>query len=258
MLDELTAGAREDAAVRRDALPLAQLESIALRTRQPLDAYALLAPTTHVRLIAEIKRASPSQGPLAAIPSAQDLAAEYADAGADAISVLTEARRFGGSLDDLRAVRDAVDVPLLRKDFISTEYQLLEARACGADMVLLIVAALDQSTLAGLFRFAHELGLSVLVETHTHDEVRRAMDLGATLVGVNARNLTTFEIDRSLFGNVRGLFDDGVTAVAESAVSDILDVQNYRDAGADIVLVGETLVRSPSPSTLITQFREVR
>ncbi|MFZ4505932.1 MAG: indole-3-glycerol-phosphate synthase TrpC, partial [Microbacteriaceae bacterium] len=122
MLDELTAGAREDAAVRRDALPLAQLESIALGTRQPLDAYALLAPANHVRVIAEIKRASPSQGTLASIPSAQDLAAEYADAGADAISVLTESRRFGGSLDDLRAVRDAVDVPLLRKDFISTEY----------------------------------------------------------------------------------------------------------------------------------------
>jgi indole-3-glycerol phosphate synthase len=155
-------------------------------------------------------------------------------------------------------VRDAVDIPLLRKDFISNEYQLLEGRAYGADIVLLIVSALSQRDLVTLFDFASGLGLTVLVETHSADEVRRAMDVGAQLVGVNARDLTTFEVNPNLFGEVRHLFDDGVIAVAESAVRDVDDVSAYRAAGADVVLVGEALVRSPQPDVLIRQFREVR
>jgi len=258
VLDELTAGARADAETRQERVPFAALDKIAERSRVPIDALAALAPTDHVRVIAEIKRASPSKGALAAIESSPNLATQYSESGADAISVLTEERRFGGSLDDLRAVRDAVEIPLLRKDFISNEYQLLEGRAYGADIVLLIVSALSQRDLVTLFGFASGLGLTVLVETHSGDEVRRAMDVGAQLVGVNARDLTTFEVNPNLFGEVRHLFDDGVIAVAESAVRDVDDVSAYRAAGADVVLVGEALVRSPQPDVLIRQFREVR
>lgn len=258
MLDELTAGARADAEARQERVSLAYLDKLAEQTPHPRNALTALAPVDHVRVIAEIKRASPSKGQLATIASSPDLAELYAEAGADAISVLTEERRFGGSLDDLRAVRDTVAVPLLRKDFITSEYQILEARAYGADIVLLIVSALSLAELIRLFAFATSLGLTVLVETHSPDEVRQSMDIGARLVGVNARDLTTFDVNPHLFGEVRHLFDDGVIAVAESAVRDVDDVAAYRSAGADVVLVGEALVRSPNPDVLIRQFREVR
>lgn len=258
MLDELTAGARADAEARQERVSLARLDQLAEQSPHPHDALTALAPIDHVRVIAEIKRASPSKGQLATIGSSADLAAIYAEAGADAISVLTEERRFGGSLDDLRAVRDNVAIPLLRKDFITTEYQILEARAYGADIVLLIVAAMSRAELIRLYAFATSLGLTVLVETHSPDEVRQSMDIGARLVGVNARDLTTFDVNPHLFGEVRHLFDDSVIAVAESAVRDVDDVAAYRSAGADVVLVGESLVRSSNPEFLINQFREVR
>ena len=258
MLDELTAGALADAADRRERVSLGEIEKRALTARVPLDALSLLSPTDHVRLIAEIKRSSPSKGALSTISDAPALAATYAGAGADAISVLTEGRKFGGSLDDLAAVRDAVSVPLLRKDFIAEEYQLFEARAFGADIVLLIVAALEQTVLARLHTFAHELGLTVLVETHSADEVRRANDIGARLIGVNARNLSTFELDRTLFGAVKPLIDSTAIAVAESAVATVGDVRDYREAGADVVLVGEALVTSGDPAARVREFREVR
>lgn len=257
MLEELTAGALADAAERRERVPLREIEKRALSASMPRDAYKVLSPTNHVRVIAEIKRRSPSKGALSSITDAPELARRYTDGGADAISVLTEQRRFGGALDDLAAVRSVVDVPLLRKDFVAEEYQLFEARAYGADFVLLIVAALDQPLLSRLFSFAHELGLAVLVETHSSDEVRRANDIGAHLIGVNARNLTTFELDRSLFGSVRPLIPVGVTAVAESAVNDVEDVRNYREAGADVVLIGEALVTAEDPSEAIRQYRSV-
>lgn len=258
MLDELTAGARADAEARQERVSLARLDQLAEQSPHPRDALLALAPVDHVRVIAEIKRASPSKGQLATIARSSDLAELYAEAGADAISVLTEERRFGGSLDDLRAVRDSVALPLLRKDFITSEYQILEARAYGADIILLIVSALSLAELIRLFSFATSLGLTVLVETHSPDEVRQSMDIGARLVGVNARDLTTFDVNPNLFGEVRHLFDDGVIAVAESAVRDVDDVAAYRSAGADVVLVGEALVRSPNPDVLIRQFREVR
>ncbi len=154
-------------------------------------------------VIAEVKRRSPSKGDLADIPDPAALAAAYARGGAAAISVLTEERRFGGSLDDLRAVRAAVDVPVLRKDFIVTGYQLLEARAAGADLVLLIVAALDDDQLRRLHDEARELGLTVLVEVHDEAETERAVALGAELVGVNARNLKTLEVDDGTFAPAR-------------------------------------------------------
>ena len=257
MLDALTAGALEDAATRRESVSYAELERRALAQPEPIDAYRTLAPTHHVRVIAEIKRASPSKGSLALIDDAPALAQLYVEGGADAISVLTEERRFGGTLRDLYDVRERVAVPLLRKDFISEEYQILEARAAGADIVLLIVSALEKSLLERLHEFSRQLGLTVLVETHTADEVRLAADIGAGLIGVNARNLSTFELDRSLFGTVRDLIPTDAIAVAESAVNDVADVKAYRAAGADVVLVGEALVTSGNARAVVEQFREV-
>ena len=257
MLEALTAGALEDAATRRESVSYSEIERRALRSPDPIDAYLALAATSHIRLIAEIKRASPSKGDLALIDDAPALAESYVEGGADAISVLTEERRFGGSLRDLTDVRERVEVPLLRKDFISEEYQILEARAFGADIVLLIVAALDAVVLERLHEFSRQLGLTVLVETHSADEVRLAADVGAGLIGVNARDLSTFELDRSLFGAVRDLIPADAIAVAESAVNSVDDVRAYRDAGADVVLVGEALVTAGHPRSVVEQFREV-
>jgi indole-3-glycerol phosphate synthase len=257
-LDALMAGALEDAATRRASVPFAEIERRALNTPRSTDGYAALAPAAHVRLIAEIKRSSPSKGALAPITNAPQLAADYVAGGADAISVLTEERRFGGSLADLGAVRDRVSVPLLRKDFIAEEYQILEARAHGADIVLLIVAALEQPLLARLFEFAHQLELAVLVETHSADEVRRAADIGARLLGVNARNLSTFELDSTLFASVYDLIPSDAISVAESAVTTIDDVRAYRSAGADAVLVGEALVTAHNAQQTVRDYREVK
>lgn len=257
MLEALTAGALEDAATRRENVSYAEIERRALRAPEPIDAYRALTPTSHIRLIAEIKRASPSKGDLAPIDDAPALAEAYAEGGADAISVLTEERRFGGSLRDLTDVRERVAVPLLRKDFTSEEYQILEARAVGADIVLLIVAALDVAVLERLHEFSRQLGLTVLVETHSADEVRMAADIGAGMIGVNARDLSTFELDRTLFGSVRGLIPADAIAVAESAVNTVDDVRAYREAGADVVLVGEALVTSGHPRSVVEEFREV-
>jgi indole-3-glycerol phosphate synthase len=256
VLADLTAGALQDAAQRRETVSLAQVESLALAASPALDALEALAPASRVKVIAEIKRASPSKGNLAEIAEPAELARLYAEGGASAISVLTEGRKFLGSLDDLRAVRDAVALPLLRKDFIAEPYQVFEARAAGADLVLLIVAALEQSTLVELNRVALELGMTVLVETHTHDEVLRAVDLGASLIGVNARNLSTFELDRNLFASLQELIPTGTIRVAESAVRNAEDVAHYRSAGADVVLVGEALVTS-DPVLTLQSFLEV-
>jgi indole-3-glycerol phosphate synthase len=211
---------------------------------------AALAPRDRVHIIAEIKRASPSRGPLADIPDPASLAVSYETGGASAISVLTEGRRFGGSLADLEAVRDAVSLPVLRKDFIADPYQVLEARASGADLVLLIVAALDQARLSELFVLINELGMTPLVETHSAEELDRALDLGADLVGVNARDLSTFELDQDLFGSLAEQIPSGVIRVAESAVKTPADVAHYRRAGADVVLVGEALVTGDPVATL--------
>lgn len=250
MLQELLTGSLEDARARRALRPYAQVEAEALARPAALDALEALAPVDHIRVIAEVKRASPSRGDLADIPEPQALAAQYEAAGASAVSVLTEERRFKGSLEDLEAVRKAVSIPVLRKEFIGEEYQILEARAAGADLVLLIVAALPQETLQRLYDFTLELGMTPLVETHSADEVARAVDLGSQLIGVNARNLSTFELDRELFGRVADQIPAGVIRVAESAVLDVSDVERYREAGADAVLVGEALVTGDPAATL--------
>jgi indole-3-glycerol phosphate synthase len=250
VLDQLLAGSLEDARARQQVKPFAALEAEALQRPPALDALAALAPADHIKVIAEVKRASPSRGDLADIPEPQALAAQYEAGGASAVSVLTEERKFKGSLDDLEAVRKAVSIPVLRKDFIGDEYQVLEARAAGADLALLIVAALPQQTLQRLYAFIRELGMTALVEAHSEEEVARAVDLGAQLIGVNARDLSTFELDRELFGRVADQIPAGVIRVAESAVLDISDVVRYREAGADAVLVGEALVTGDPVATL--------
>jgi indole-3-glycerol phosphate synthase len=250
MLADLTAGAVEDAEARAAAQPLAVVEAAALRQAPARDALAALAPAARVKIIAEVKRASPSRGDLAAIPDPAHHARLYEQGGASVISVLTEGRRFKGSLADLVAVKEAVTLPVLRKDFIATEYQVLEARAAGADLVLLIVAALDQGLLARLHALVLQLGMTPLVETHSADEVDRAADVGARLIGVNARDLSTFELDRDLFGRVAERIPADAVKVAESAVLAPSDVARYRAAGADAVLVGEALVTSDPVATL--------
>jgi indole-3-glycerol phosphate synthase len=246
VLDDIVAGVRTDLAVREAALPLAELRATladADPARDPMPHFR--APGSSV--IAEVKRRSPSKGELADIPDPASLAREYAAGGAAAISVLTEQRRFGGSLADLRAVRAAVDTPLLRKDFVVTSYQVVEARAAGADLVLLIVAALDDDTLRRLHDEARELGLTVLVEVHDEAETERAVALGAELVGVNARNLKTLAVDNDTFSRLAPLVPSDRVLVAESGISGEQDVKRFVSEGARAVLVGEALVRDGAP-----------
>jgi indole-3-glycerol phosphate synthase len=257
MLAELVAGALEDASDRRAAVPLDLIEAAATERPAALDALTALAPADRVKIIAEVKRASPSRGVLADIADPAALAASYETGGASAISVLTERRRFGGSLEDLELVRSTVSVPVLRKDFIADPYQVFEARAAGADLVLLIVAALEQKRMQELFDLIGGLGMTALVETHSAEELERALDLGATVVGVNARNLSTFGLDRDLFGSLADSIPSGVIRVAESAVKTAADVAHYREAGADVVLVGEALVTGGDPVATLKEFRSV-
>jgi indole-3-glycerol phosphate synthase len=257
MLADLVAGALEDARARRALVSLVDVEAAATARAPALDVTTALAPADRVKIIAEVKRASPSRGPLADIPDPAALAASYEIGGASAISVLTEGRRFGGSLADLEEVRATVSVPVLRKDFIADQYQVFEARAAGADLVLLIVAALEQPIMQQLFDLIGELGMTALVEAHSAEEVERALDVGASVVGVNARNLSTFGLDRDLFGTLAGSIPSGVIRVAESAVKTSTDVAHYRAAGADVVLVGEALVTNGNPIATLQEFRAV-
>lgn len=256
MLEDLYAGALADAQSRLERTSIAELEIQISRQVPALDAKALLKATNHIQVIAEIKRASPSKGDLAPIPDAAALAVLYEKHGAAAISVLTEERKFKGSLADLAAVRAAVKTPILRKDFISIEQQVLEARAHGADMVLLIVAGLEQSQLQSLFRFVTSFGMTPFVETHNAEEIHRAVDVGAELIGVNARDLSTFDTDRTLFADLVDLLPRDSIAVAESAVRDLDDVIDYAKAGADCVLIGEALVTGDA-AMLLEQIQQV-
>lgn len=246
VLEDILLGVRAELAARESATPLADVERAAAAAPDPRDPmFAFAAPG--VSVIAEVKRASPSKGSLAPIDDPGALAAEYAAGGADAISVLTEQRRFGGSLDDLRAVRTAVSTPLLRKDFVVEPYQLVETRAAGADLALLIVAALEPAALRSLHRQARDLGLTPLVEVHDQRELERAAEVDAALIGINARNLKTLEVDPTTFARLAPLVPDGVVTVAESGIRGPEDVATYAAAGADVVLVGEALVRGEGP-----------
>ncbi len=246
VLDEIVAGVREDVSVRQARVSLDEIKQRAAAAPPALDALAALrAPG--VGVIAEVKRRSPSKGALASITDPAELAQQYQSGGARAISVLTEQRRFGGSLDDLDAVRAAVRIPVLRKDFVVGSYQVHEARAHGADIVLLIVAALDQNTLTGLRERIESLGMTAIVEVHTEDEASRALDAGASVIGVNARNLRTLEVDRSTFERIAPGLPSNIVKIAESGVRGPLDLIEYAAAGADAVLVGEGLVTTTDP-----------
>ena len=239
VLDELVAGALEDQQTRELTVSLEDVKKAALAAPAPIDATRWLKRADGIPVIAEIKRASPSKGHLSDIPDPAALAREYERGGASAISVLTEGRKFLGSLDDFDKVRAAVHIPVLRKDFIVTDYQIFEARAHGADLVLLIVAALDDAQLKHLLDLAHELNMTVLVETHTREEIERARKAGAKVIGINARNLKNLKVDVNKYDELAADLPDDVIKVAESGVFGAVEVEDYARAGADAVLVGE-------------------
>ena len=247
VLDDIVAGVRQDLAVREQATPLAEVKERARRRESAIECVGRLRAEDAVRVIAEVKRSSPSKGALATIKDPAALAAEYEKGGAAVISVLTEERRFHGSLADLDAVRARVDIPVLRKDFVVTPYQVWEARAHGADLVLLIVAALEQTVLESLVERVHSLGMTALVEVHDAEEVSRAADAGARVIGVNARDLRSLEVDRTTFARVAPSIPSHIVKIAESGVRGPRDVMDYARAGADAVLVGEALVTDDAP-----------
>lgn len=252
VLDDIVAGVRADVSEREAALPLSAVKELAAAAPPPHDGVAALR-AAGVGVIAEVKRRSPSKGALATITDPAALAAEYEAGGARMISVLTERHRFGGSLDDLDAVRARVQIPVLRKDFVVCPYQVHESRAHGADVVLLIVAALDQNTLIGLRERVESLGMTALVEVHDEQEATRALDAGATVIGINARDLRTLEVDRSTFERIAPGLPSGVLKVAESGVRGPLDLIEYAAAGADAVLVGEGLVTTADPRHAVAE-----
>jgi indole-3-glycerol phosphate synthase len=249
-LDSIIAGVREDLEQRR--LPMGKLLEH-LEMAPPVRDCLPNLLTKEISIISEIKRSSPSKGSLAPIDDPAGLAAQYEQAGAAVISVLTERRRFGGSLDDLDIVRKAVDIPVLRKDFMVSEYQFYEARAHGADVVLLIVAALSQNQLDDYYQLSKELGMKALVEVHTHDELERALEISPEIVGVNSRNLKTLEVDTQAFSQLIPQIPSGIARVAESGISKRDDVVFAQECGATAILVGEALVRAQSPSVAINE-----
>jgi len=251
VLDSIIEGVREDLAARRGSMG-ALHERIDAQA-PALDAHSFLS-RDEMNVIAEVKRSSPSKGNLAPISDPAALAEKYQEAGAAVVSVLTEQRRFGGSLADLDAVRSRIEIPVLRKDFMVDEYQFLEARAHGADIVLLIVAALSKSQLKDFYDLATELGMASLIEVHTQSELESAMDISPRIVGVNSRNLKTLEVSASVFEELIPTIPSSVIRVAESGISTRADVAQAQKAGATAILVGESLVKSGDP---ISAMREL-
>jgi indole-3-glycerol phosphate synthase len=252
VLDSILEGVRADVAAREAVVDLASVKAAAAAAPSPIDARAaLLEPG--IAVIAEVKRASPSKGSLAEIGDPAELAKAYEAGGARVISVLTEERRFHGSLADLDAVRRAVRIPVLRKDFVVGPYQIHEARAHGADIVLLIVAALEQTVLHSLIERIESLGMTALVEAHTEEEADRALEAGASVIGINARNLKTLEVDKNTFGRIAPGLPSDVLKIAESGVRGPADLLAYAGAGADAVLVGEGLVTSGDPRQAVAE-----
>lgn len=257
VLEEIIAGVRADVGRRKSDVSGAEVERLAREAKPALDVVERLRERETLGLFAEVKRSSPSKGSLADIPDPAHLATAYEEGGATAISVLTEERRFSGSLRDLDAVRERVSVPVLRKDFMVEDYQIFEARAHGADVVLLIVAALCDAQLHDMYSLARSLGMRVLVETHTPEELERALASDAELIGVNARNLKTLDVDLHYACALLESVPSDRLAVGESAVATIRDVEAYARAGADAVLVGEALVRHADPTKAARDFCSV-
>lgn len=252
VLDSIIADVREDLAARR--LPLAQLREKLDSSPPVIDAHPGLK-SERVSVIAEVKRSSPSKGALSEIADPGKLAEQYQSAGASVVSVLTEERRFSGSLADLATVRSAVEIPILRKDFMVDEYQFYEARAYGADVVLLIVAALSSHQLKDYFEMATELGMASLIEVHTHEELERAMEIKPRIIGINSRNLKTLEVDQRVFAQLLPEIPSEIIRVAESGISTRSEVESAEGFGADAILVGEALVRAGDPISTLQALR---
>ena len=250
VLDSIIEGVREDLAARR--LPMSELLE-AIEVAPPVRDCLSALLTEDISVIAEVKRSSPSKGALAPITDPAGLAASYAEAGAAVISVLTEQRRFGGTLADLDAVRKAVELPILRKDFMVDEYQFYEARAHGADITLLIVAALSKNQLDDYFHLSKELGMRALIEVHTHGELESALEISPEIVGVNSRNLKTLDVDAQAFAELLPQIPNSIARVAESGISTRSDVEFAHEHGATAILVGEALVRSGNPNVAMAQ-----
>jgi len=241
MLDKIVARKKEEVEQTKKNAPLSSLKERIAQQEAPRD-FALALKDTRTRLIAEVKRASPSRGVLCSDFNPVELAKKYAQGGAAAISVLTETTYFQGSIDHLTAIREKVHLPLLRKDFIFDPYQVYESRAYGADALLLIAAVLEQEQLEELLSLSHELGLRCLVETHNQDEVERAISSQAKIIGINNRDLTTFTIDINTTQRLLPLIPQGRIIVSESGITSRSDVEKLKGWGVNAVLVGEALV----------------
>jgi indole-3-glycerol phosphate synthase len=253
VLDQIIEGVQEDLAERKKQVGLNELMVKISEVNPAIDVLPSLQ-SSKLSVIAEVKRSSPSKGALAKISDPAELALRYQAGGATAVSVLTEGWKFGGSLADLDAVRSAINIPILRKDFMVDDYQIFESRAHGADIVLLIVAALSDLQLSEFYAIAKSLGMQVLVETHTLEEVERALSLDPEIIGVNARDLTTLKIDLGAFDKLAKAIPAGKIKVAESGISSVAEVISYRKSGAEAILVGEALVKDGDPAQMIQNF----
>jgi len=243
-LSEIIEGVLAD--VNNRLVPISILEKKLDQAPVLRDAYSALNKK-ELSLIAEVKRSSPSKGALATISNPVELANSYQAGGAEIISILTEERRFKGSISDLVSVKSAVSIPVLRKDFIVTEFQVYESRIIGSDLMLLIVAGLSKSKLRDYFQLATGLGMQVLVEVHDMSEVESALEIDSKIIGVNCRNLKTLEIDKTVFDLILPRLPENVLKVAESGISTRDEVEKIESLGANAILVGETLVKSGNP-----------
>ena len=255
LLAAITASARRSADVRERAGDARVRQAAAARAPLSAEFVARLrgSGASHVPIIAECKHRSPSRGILRHPYDPVAIALGYEAAGAAAISVLTEATFFDGALDHLSAVRARVNVPLLRKDFIATPFQIIEARAAGADAVLLIVGALEAQALSALMAEAVLQELAALVEVHSREELQIAVDAGATVIGVNSRNLKTLDVDLRVFDELIGDVPDNVTVVAESGLREAADIRRLQSAGYDAFLIGERFMTMPNPGEALAE-----
>ena len=252
-LEEIVAHKRQELAETKRAKPLAQLER-ALKSRPPSRGFAAaIRRPGKLSLIAEIKKASPSAGPIRPGADVVEVAKIYAGAGAQAISVLTDSKFFSGSLKDLSAVREKVSVPVLRKDFLIEEYQVVEAAAAGADALLLIAAILDRPALKRLIGLARDLSLDALVEVHSEPELEQALEAGAEVIGINNRDLKTLQVDLETTQRLIGRIPAGRLRVSESGIRSRADVEFVQRQGADAILVGEELMGSADPAEKIKE-----
>jgi indole-3-glycerol phosphate synthase len=248
MLNRIITQKRAEVEDRKKSMPLSSLKERIAQRKAPFD-FVLALGGSRIRLIAEVKRASPSRGVLCPNFNPVELAKNYANGGAAAISVLTEASYFEGSIDHLAAIREEIELPLLRKDFIFDPYQVYEARAYGADALLLIVASLSQEQLEELLSLSHSLGLNCLVEVHNEDEVERALRTEAKIIGINNRDLNTFTIDINTTRRLRPLIPQGRIVVSESGIRSRSDVEKLKGWMVNAVLVGEALVTTGNIQT---------